>query len=140
MPGPSARRLKGKRISTASDSDSGYSESESENRNSCTALQCARVVLAEGRVQPVLGNNRPCMPDPLHIFTPFSQQKKTLHQKKKKNERKKETRKTPTLKTLQNIRKSFDNLAIRDAPSHARDERNALWPGEMGEESPGVIP
>jgi len=113
MPGPSARRLKGKRISTASDSDSGYSESESENRNSCTALQWARVVtvLAEGRVQPVLGNNRLCMLDPLHIFTPFFAAEKNIPSEKKKNERKKENRKTPTLKTLQDIRKSFDNLA-----------------------------
>lgn len=49
-PGPSVRRLR-KRVGTASDSDSGYSET--------TIPHGPRTASLAGRVQPVLGNNRP---------------------------------------------------------------------------------
>lgn len=112
MPGPSARRPKGKTISTASDSDSGYSESESEDRNlmHCIAVRACRAsCLGRGVFSPVLGNNRPAC-QTLHIFTPFSQQKKTLHQKKKKRTKgkwKTEKPPNPTLKLFVEHTKKF---------------------------------
>ena len=108
------------------------------------ALHCSARVscLGRGVFSPVLGNNRPAC-QTLHIFTPFSQQKKTLHQKEKRTKGKLET---PTLKRFaEHTKKSFDNLAWRGERYVTLRHMHVMivtrfGPGKWAKKAPGLSP